>query len=104
MRFFERGGAMARTKRLHGKTKVCTELESYYYDFVRRYATEHGMSISEMVRRCVVYQIDKKGGGTDIVALEPEQVQRLNEIAKSKGMSTNDLMTRVISNYIDTYF
>ena len=95
---------MARPKRLHEKTKVCTELERYYYDFVRKYAANNKISVSEMVRKCVVYQVDNKNGGTDIVALEPEQVKRLNEIAKEKGMTTNDLMTRVISNYIDTYF
>ena len=102
--FLRRGDMMARPKRQHEKIKVCTELEKYYHDFVKRYADKNGISVSEMVRRCVVYQVDKKNGGTEITALEPEQLARLNEIAKEKGMSINDLMTRVLSNYIDTYF
>ena len=95
---------MARPKKTGRRKQISTVLDWYYYDFLKRQSEKQGLSISEMAKKVIEFQVDKKNGATEIVALEPEQLNRLNEIAKSKGMSTNDLMTRVISNYIDTYF
>lgn len=95
---------MARPKKNGRRKQISTLLDWYYYDFLSKQATKQGISVSEMTKRVIEFQVDKKNGATEIVALEPEQLIRLNEIATEKGMSTNDLMTRVISNYIDTYF
>lgn len=95
---------MARPKKNGRRKQISTLLDWYYYDFLSKQAIKQGLSVSEMARKVIEFQVDKKNGATEIVALEPEQLKRLNEIAKEKGMTTNDLMTRVLSNYIDTYF
>ena len=95
---------MARPKKTVRRKQISTLVEWYYYDFLKKQAEKKGISISEMTKRVIEFQVDKTNGATELVALEPEQVKRLGEIAKEKGMTTNDLMTRVLSNYIDTYF
>lgn len=95
---------MARPKKTGRRKQISTVLEWYYYDFLKRQAEKQGISVSEMTKKVIEFQVGRKGGGTEIVALEEEQKKRLNEIAKEKGMTTNDLLTRIISNYVDTYF
>ena len=98
------GEAVARPKKTGRRKQISTLLDWYYYDFLRKQAEQKDISISEMTKKVIEFQVDRKGGSTEIVGLEESQLKRLKEIADEKGMSTNDLMTRVLSNYIDTYF
>ena len=82
---------------------VSTRLENYYYDYLTRQAKIQGTTTSDMLRKVVEYQVEKKLGGLS-VRLDEKQLKRLNEIAREKGMSVNDILTRVVSNYIDCYF
>jgi uncharacterized protein YaaQ len=95
---------MARPKKTGRRKQISTLLDWYYYDFLKKQADKQNISVSEMAKKVIEFQVDRKGGGTEIVGLEDEQLKRLNEIAKEKGMSANELMTRALSNYIDTYF
>lgn len=82
---------------------VSTRLETFYYEYLKKQANGQGTTTSELLRRVVEYQINKKLGSLS-VSLDDKQLKRLNEIAREKGMSTNDVITRVVSNYIDCYF
>lgn len=95
---------MARPNKLNAKHKVNVQLDTYDYDFLKRNAEKFKFSKSEVIRKIIStyreYNYDKRV----VATLEDEQVTRLTEIAKSKGMGVGELASRVISNYIDTYF
>ena len=95
---------MARPNKLNTKHKVNVQLDTYDYDFLSRNAERFKYSKSEVVRQIIAtyreYNYDKRV----VATLEDEQVTRLTEIANSKNMSIGELASRVMSNYIDTYF
>ena len=95
---------MARAKNPKRRYKVATMIEGYYYDFLTRAAEKGGYSLSEGIRRAVVYAVDKQFKNAINISLEESQMERLYEIAKSKDMSIGEISSRVLSNYIDTYF
>ena len=95
---------MARTNKLDAKYKVNVQVSKYDYDFLERNAAKFKFSKSEVIRQIIAiyreYNYDKRV----VATLEDEQVTRLTEIANAKNMSVGELATRVLSNYIDTYF
>lgn len=82
---------------------VATRVEKYYYDFLKKQADKQEMTISGLVRKVIEYQVNMRLGAMS-VSLDDNQIVRLNEIAREKGMSADDVLTRVVSNYIDGYF
>ena len=82
---------------------VATRVEKYYYDFLKKQADMQKMTLSGIVRKVIEYQVNMKLGAMS-VSLDDNQIARLNEIAREKGMSVDDVLTRVVSNYIDGYF
>ena len=95
---------MARPNKLDAKYKVNVQVSKYDYDFLTRNAERFNYSKSEVIRQIIAtyreYNYDKRV----VASLEDEQVARLTEIANSKRMGVGELASRVISNYINTYF
>ena len=95
---------MARPSKIGARYKVNVQLDSYDYDFLKRNAERFKFSKSEVIRKIIStyreYNYDKRV----VATLEDEQVTRLTEIARSKNMGVGELTSRVLSNYIDTYF
>lgn len=95
---------MARPKNNKRRYKVATMIDGYYYDFLKKMADKGGYTLAEAIRRGVVYAVDKQFKSAVNISLEEEQVNRLRDIARSKNMDISELSSRVLSNYIDTYF
>ena len=95
---------MARPSKIGARYKVNVQLSKYDYDFLERNATKFKFSKSEVIRQIIAtyreYNYDKRV----VATLEDAQVTRLTEIANTKNMSVGELASKVISNYIDTYF
>ena len=92
---------MARPKRLHEKTKVCTELEKYEYDYLKKQADKHGYSVAEAARRVICFFVEKQFPNTVVASLPEEQEKQLYVLANKKGKSAGEMASAIITAYLE---
>ena len=92
---------MSRPKNQGRRKQISVQLDWYYYDFLKKQCELQGMSMSKLVKGVLEKRIDNWQGGTIVAGLEPEQLKALETEANRKGMSMNELSTRILVKHTE---